>query len=212
VLIEAHNEKLDSLWPVKDPKKVTALCHLQLTIQSHIIALEGLGHSKKSFGSYLGRKLVKILPHKLKEKWGEEATNDITNIDWVLKFIREQTEVAERFNRLKTADKIAAQSIIQKTEITTASQFAIGAKSRPASSPKPNFKPKTKYSPSRSFKCTRECIFCNDWHFPDACQKTLAETKKIAGMKRCTNCFNLSQKNKDCTSDRTCYKCEGRHH
>jgi hypothetical protein len=38
-------EKLDSLQPVKDPnKEVTALRHLQLTIQSHITALEGLGH------------------------------------------------------------------------------------------------------------------------------------------------------------------------
>jgi hypothetical protein len=57
VLIEAHMEKLDSLQPVKDPKEVTALRHLQLTIQSHITALESLGHPKASFGSYLGRRL-----------------------------------------------------------------------------------------------------------------------------------------------------------
>jgi hypothetical protein len=41
------------------------------------------------------------------------------------------------------------------------------------------------------YKCTRECIFCNDWHFPEACSKTLEERKTIiAGMKRCTNCFS----------------------
>jgi hypothetical protein len=43
--------------------------------------------------------------------------------------------------------------------------------------------------------------------------KTLAERKTIiAGMKRCTNCFSLRHENKDCTSNRSCYKCDGRHH
>ncbi len=176
-------EKLDSLQPVKDPKEVTALHHLQLTIQSHITALERLGHSETSYGSYLGRRLMKLLPNKLQEKWAEEATNNVTDIDCVLKFIREQTEAAERFNRIKTADKKAAQPAIQKTEITTnttASQLATGAKSRPAPSQKPNFKPKTNNTASGftgRYKCTRECIFCNKWHFPAACSKTLAERK-----------------------------------
>ena len=31
-------------------------------------------------------------------------------------------------------------------------------------------------------------------------------------MQRCTNCFSLKHENKDCTSDRSCYKCDGRHH
>ena len=39
----------------------------------------------------------------------ELTTNNLTDIDCVLKFIRAQTEAAERFNRLKTADKKAAQ-------------------------------------------------------------------------------------------------------
>jgi hypothetical protein len=39
-LIEPHMEKLDFLQPVKDPKEVNALPHLQLTIQSHITAQE----------------------------------------------------------------------------------------------------------------------------------------------------------------------------
>ena len=60
VLIEARMEKLDSLQPVKDPKEVTALRHLQITIQSYITALEGLGHTKTSYGSYLGRSFSRI--------------------------------------------------------------------------------------------------------------------------------------------------------
>jgi hypothetical protein len=48
---------------------------------------------------------MNLLPNKLQEKWAEEATNNVTDIECVLKFIREQTEAAERFNRLKPADK-----------------------------------------------------------------------------------------------------------
>ena len=43
VLVNAHFDKLDSLLPVKDVKDVAALRNLQLTIQSHISALETLG-------------------------------------------------------------------------------------------------------------------------------------------------------------------------
>lgn len=88
VLIEAHMEKFDSLQPVKDPKEVAELRHLQSTIQSQITALEGLGYSKTSYRSHLGRKLMKLLPNKLQEKWTEEVTNDITDIECVLKLIR----------------------------------------------------------------------------------------------------------------------------
>jgi hypothetical protein len=98
-------QKLDSLQPVKDPKEVAALRHLQSTIQSQITVLEGLGYSKTSYRSHLGRRLMKLLPNKLQEKWTEEVTNDITDIECVLKLIRLQTEAAKRFNRLKTAKK-----------------------------------------------------------------------------------------------------------
>jgi hypothetical protein len=105
VLISAHFEKLDSLQPVRDEKDVAALRNLQLTIQSHISALETLGKEKTSYGSLLGTKLIKLVPYKLQEKWSEVETNDSTDIDCGLKFIREQTEAAERFNRLKVAEK-----------------------------------------------------------------------------------------------------------
>ncbi len=49
VLISAHFEKLDSLQPVRDAKDVAALRNLQLTIQSHISALETLGKGKTTY-------------------------------------------------------------------------------------------------------------------------------------------------------------------
>ena len=65
VLINAHFDKLDSLQPVRDGKDVAALRNLQLTIQSHICALETLGKPKDTYGSLLGTKLIKLVPYKL---------------------------------------------------------------------------------------------------------------------------------------------------
>ncbi|EFX61612.1 hypothetical protein DAPPUDRAFT_272488 [Daphnia pulex] len=132
VLISAHFEKLDSLQPVRDAKDVAALRNLQLTIQSHISALETLGKGKSTYGSLLGTKLIKLVPYKQQEKWSEVETNDSTDIDCVLKFIREQTEAAERFGRLKVAEKPKqAQSNPQQKQTpppATASQLATGAR------------------------------------------------------------------------------------
>jgi hypothetical protein len=104
VLINAHFDRLDALQPLRDPKDVAPLRNLQLTIQSHICALENLGKPKTSYGSLLGTKLIKLVPYKLQEKWAEVATNDSTDIEKVLKFIREQTEAAERLNRMKPGE------------------------------------------------------------------------------------------------------------
>ncbi len=160
MLINTHFDKLDSLQPVKDAKDVAALRNLQLTISPpHISALETLGK-----GSLLGTKLVKLVPYKLKEKWVEVETNDASDIDCVLKFIREQTEAAERFSRLKMAEKPkTAQSNLQQkiTPPATASQVATGVRMNSTNPIKQNKKPQTYFSSSTTGarNYNRPCFF-----------------------------------------------------
>ena len=221
VLINAHFDKLDSLQPVKDGKDVTALQNLQLTIQSHICALETLGKPKDSYGSLLGTKLIKLVPYKLQEKWAEVATNDSTDIEKVLKFIQEQTDAAERLSRLKSVEKTKSSNQAnsqptpkESTYPATASQLVTGVRSHPTP---------TKYAQTRNSnptfyktgvrECNRPCIFCNEAHWPTRCGKNLKERRAIiADLKRCTNCFGQRHENKDCTSVRNCNRCDGRHH
>jgi hypothetical protein len=165
VLISAHFEKLDSLQPVRDAKDFAALRNLQLTIQSHINALGTLGKGKTTYGSLLGTKLIKLVPHKLQEKWSKVETNDSTNIDCVLKFIREQTETAERFNRLKVAEKPKqAQSNPQQKQTpppATASQLATEARMNSANPVKPIQKSENNFPHSNTGprEASRPCIF-----------------------------------------------------
>jgi Flp pilus assembly secretin CpaC len=47
VLVDAHMNKLDSLTQIKDESDTSALRCFQLSIQSHINALENLGIAKR---------------------------------------------------------------------------------------------------------------------------------------------------------------------
>ena len=99
--------------------------------------METLGKPKKSYGSLLGTKLIKLVPIKLLEKWAEVATNDSTDIEKELKFIREQTEAAERLNRLNSGEKSKSsnQSTSQQPKEfahpATVSQLVTGVRSHP---------------------------------------------------------------------------------
>jgi hypothetical protein len=179
VLINAHFDKLGALQPVRYGKDVAALQNLQLTIQSHISALETLGKPKTSYGSLLGTKLIKLVPYKLQEKWTEVATNDSTDIEKVLKFIQEQTEAAERLSRMKSVQKTESSSQANSQPIpkestypATASQLVTGVRSHPT----PTKHAQTKNSNPTFYKtgvreCNRPCIFCNEAHWPTRCGK-----------------------------------------
>ncbi len=136
----------------------------------------------------------------------------------MLKFIREQTEAAERFSRLKMAEKPkTAQSNLQQkiTPPATASQLATGVRMNSTNPVKQNQKPQTNFSSSTTGarNYNRPCIFCNQGHWPSKCPKNLKERKAIiAELQRCTNCFRTRHENKDCTSIRNCNRCGGRHH
>lgn len=141
----------------------------------------------------------------------------------MVKFIREQTEAAERFSRLKVAEKPkSAQINLQQKPSTppaTASQLATGVRMNSTNPVKQNKKPQTNFYSSNTGtrEVNRPCIFCKQGHWPSKCPKNLRERKAIIAELqrytncRCTNqskpfysptkgttdrgCFNLSQKN-----------------
>jgi hypothetical protein len=110
VLIEAHTQKLDTLQPVRDIADTAALRCFQLTIQSHINALETLGVARTSHGCLLGSSILLSIPLKLQAEWAKSATKKVTDIDQVLKFIEEQVEAAERLSRLRATTPKPAQN------------------------------------------------------------------------------------------------------
>ncbi len=149
----------------------------------------------------------------------EVEANDPTDIDCVLKFIREQTEAAEIFSRLKVAEKPkqAPNNLQQKQTPppATASQLATGVRINLTNPLKQNQKSETNFSPfnTGAREVTRPCIFCTQGHWPSKFHKNLKERKTfIAELQRCTNCFEKRHANKDCTSPRNCNRCGGRHH
>ncbi|KAI9560589.1 hypothetical protein GHT06_011537 [Daphnia sinensis] len=218
VLIDAHLNKSDTLQPVKDANDFAALKIFYLNVQSHINALETLGVARNTFGRLLGSRLIKLVPHKLQAKLAESSANVSTNIDGVIKFIREQVEAAERLNRLKP--KYPTTPPPQRHVVPTpaiASQLAAGAKQHPAPNSKQYYQAKTSYPQSQGARstteCNRPCIFCGEIHWASNCPKTLKERKNIIQtLKRCTNCFGDKHDVSSCTSTRNCNRCNARHH
>jgi hypothetical protein len=194
------------LQPVKDGNDVPALRSFQLNLQSHISALETLGVPTSSFGGLLGSRLIKLTPSRLQLEWAKSATNKTTDIEMVIKFIGEQIDAAERYNRIKGVEKEKSSPAPKQPKPAnpppaTASQLAVGAKASPAPQVKSSLKTKNvKFNPSW-IVCERPCIFCSEIHWPTKCPKGLAERKKIIfDLKRCVNCFGSKHELKDCTS------------
>jgi hypothetical protein len=138
VLIEAHTHKLNTLQPVRDVADTAALRCFQLTIQSHINALETLGVARTSHGCLLGSRILRSIPLKLQAEWAKSATNKVTDIDQVLKFIEEQVEAAERLSSLRATTPKPAQNSQQPAKTTppttpTASRFGVSSKPTPQS-------------------------------------------------------------------------------
>jgi hypothetical protein len=101
VLIDGQFEKFDTLQPVKDGNDVPALWSFQLNLQSHISALETLGVPTSSFGGLLVAILIKLIPSMLQLEWAKSANNKTMDIEEVIRFIGEQIDAAERYNRIK---------------------------------------------------------------------------------------------------------------
>jgi hypothetical protein len=175
VLIEAHTHKLDTLQPVRDVADTEALRCFQLTIQSHINALETLGVARTSHGCLLGSRILRSIQLKLQAEWAKSATNKVTDIDQVLKFIEEQVEAAERLSRLRATTPKPAQISQQPAKATpaatpTASQ--LGVRSKPTPQTKHPSKTRRNGSPPPRREATAStprkpmvpCVFCKEMH------------------------------------------------
>ncbi|XP_045023718.1 uncharacterized protein LOC116934563 [Daphnia magna] len=224
VLIEAHTHKLATLQPVKDIADTAALRCFQLTIQSHINALETLGVARTSHGCLLGSSILRSIPFKLQAKWAESATNKVTDIDQVLKFIEEQVEAAERLSRLRATTPKPAQNSPQPaktTPATTPTASQLGVSSKPT--PQTNHPSKTRRNgsppPSRreatassSRKPMLPCVFCKEMHWATNCPMELKEKKAvITNERRCSNCFGRHETTV-CFNPHRCQRCRAKHH
>ncbi|KZR95633.1 Uncharacterized protein APZ42_010533, partial [Daphnia magna] len=98
----------------------------------HISALETLGVPTSSFGGLLGTQLIKLIPSSLQLEWAKSESNKSTDIEGVIKFIGDQIDAAERFNRIRRVEKEKPSPAPKKPKpfsppLATASQLAVGA-------------------------------------------------------------------------------------
>ena len=66
---------------MKEAAYAAALRSFQLSIQSHVRALETLGVPSNTFGGLLGLRLIKMIPFKLHQEWAKSPNKKTTDIE-----------------------------------------------------------------------------------------------------------------------------------
>jgi len=123
---------------VKDGNDVSALRMFHLNLQSHISALEALEVPTSSFGGLLGTQLIKLIRSSLQLEWAKSESNKSIDIEGeIIKFVGEQIDAAERFNRIRGVEMQKSSPAPPKYQKpfspppATASQLAVGARPSP---------------------------------------------------------------------------------
>jgi hypothetical protein len=179
--------------------------------------LETLGVARTSHGGLLGSRILRSIPLKLQAEWTKTATNKVTDIDQVLKFIEEQVEAAERLNRLRAQTPKPVQNSQQPAKAaptTTPTASQLGVSSKPTPHSKSPSRPRRNGSPpprrevaSSPRKPALPCVFCKEMHWATNCPMELKEKKAIiTNQKRCSNCFGHHE-TIDCFNPHRCQRC-----
>ncbi|XP_045023195.1 uncharacterized protein LOC123467282 [Daphnia magna] len=199
VLIEAHTHKLATLQPVKDIADAAALRCFQLTIQSHINALETLGVARTSHGYLLGSSILRSIPLKLQANC-------------------RATQPSESYYT-KAGPKFSATG--KNNTSNNTDSFPARSQQQADSTNKTSKQNKKKWQPTTTKERSDSIIFKK----ANAALRVLqgdalghelpngAEKKKevITNERRCSNCFG-QHVTTICFNPRRCQRCRAKHH
>ncbi|XP_045028551.1 uncharacterized protein LOC123471380 [Daphnia magna] len=197
VLIEAHTHKLATLQPVKDIADTAALRCFQLTIQSHINALETLGVARTSHGCLLGSSILRSIPFKLQAKATQPSESYYT----------------------KAGPKFSATG--KNNTSNNTDSFPARSQQQADSTNKPSKQNKKKWQPTTTKERSDSIIFKKANAALRVLQRDAlghelpngAERKKavITNERRCSNCFGRHETTV-CFNPHRCQRCRAKHH
>nr|XP_040241675.2 uncharacterized protein LOC120961733 [Anopheles coluzzii] len=196
VIVDTHLTGLLDLKPVlKGNHK--ELLELVKTVQRHV---GGLEYQDIKVDKLSGLLLTKIITSRLDEQtvrlWERTQKHGrLPDFNQTLKFLQGECQVLERF-----------QSRPQATSMNQGSS-------------KPSCSKSTSQRVHAAAPTTTSqlCLFCNRAHRHHECptfkQFTLAlRNAKVKELKLCYNCLRPGHRSNNCSSNRTCIKCQRKHH
>ena len=197
-IVAAHMDEILKIQACTSDK-LSALRYVYDKISVHVRGLASSGISSEQYGSLLIPIIMSKIPSDVRLQIVRKSTKDVWEIDELLQTIKIEIEAREASEATKATETSSHK--FQK------SQRSIRGYNPPTAN---SLVAKTKDGGNLKI----QCVYCEGSHYSASCEKvtTSEARKKILGEAgRCFNCLYKGHNARDCTNQRRCRHCSGRH-
>ena len=198
-IVAAHMDEILKIQACTSDK-LSALRYVYDKISVHVRGLASLGISSEQYGSLLIPNIMSKIPSGVRLQIARKSTKVVWEIDELLQTIKIEIEAREASEATKATETSSHK--FQK------SQGSIRGYNPPTAN---SLVAKTKDGGNLKI----QCVYLEGSHYSASCEKvtTSEARKKILGEAgRCFNCLYKGHNARDCTNQRRCRHCSGRHH
>ena len=202
-IIDTHVSKISTLECSNDSAKALRVFYDQAMV--HIRALESLGMTESSFGTFvvpiLNKKLPKGIQLRISRAMLIEGSDGPLKLTQMMNLLQQEVQAhelcdvqPEKGKKEKEKDKKSKSKAKDSGTVTSLQTKAEKAEKR---------------------KRTPYCIFCqSEDHFTSDCETYTGRERKERAieLKRCIRCLAEGHFKPACPQKKRCYKCRGKHH
>ena len=166
-------------------------------ISVHVRGLASLGIAAEQYGSLLIPVIMAKLPSEIRLQVAHKATDDVWQINDLLKTIKSEIEAREM-------SEMARSNVNEKTN-----------KAKPSTVPTVGSFIVTGDERDGAGKFKIKCAYCHELHYSTSCERVTdreARVKLLRDSKRCFVCLRVGHQASKCDSTKKCRHCSGRHH
>ena len=166
-------------------------------ISVHVRGLASLGIAAEQYGSLLIPVIMAKLPSEIRLQVARKATDDVWQINDLLKTIKSEIEAREM-------SEMARSNVNEKTN-----------KAKPSTVPTVGSFIVTGDERDGAGKFKIKCAYCHELHYSASCERVTdreARVKLLRDSKRCFVCLRVGHQTSKCDSTKKCRHCSGRHH
>ena len=166
-------------------------------ISVHVRGLASLGIAAEQYGSLLIPVIMAKLPSEIRLQVARKATDDVWQINDLLKTIKSEIEAREM-------SEMARSNVKEKTN-----------KAKPSTVPTVRSFIVTGDERDWTGKFKIKCAYCHELHYSASCERVTdreARVKLLRDSKRCFVCLRVGHQASKCDSTKKCRHCSGRHH
>ena len=194
-IISTHMDELLKI-PACTTDKTSQLRFMYDKISINVRGLEALGINSSQYGSLLIPVIMSKLPQDIRLQIARNTAQEVWEMSELLSVIQKEVEAREISDGIKVTlekTKVTPHKPLTQIHGTAAGLIANG-------------------QPSVN---KIQCVYCSDNHFSASCPKISEVQARLEILKRdrrCFVCLKKGHRSSQCSNQRGCRRCNGRHH